>query len=187
VLEHQSILDLLPESVRDAAEMPWKPVSAIAFGSVSLLLAILVLILWTSTEGWVPFLDSANLAFHEAGHPLFGLLGETLGLYGGTLMQLLIPVVVLGSFWQRREATGAACAAAWLCENLLNVARYMADARVQLLPLVGGGEHDWWNILSRWGLLGWDTRLAGGLRALAWLGLLSSWAWLAVGWRSSPR
>jgi hypothetical protein len=147
----------------------------------------LALILLTSSDGWVPLLDSANLAFHEAGHPLFGLLGQTLGLYGGTLMQLLVPLLALGSFWMRREAVGAACAGAWLCENLLNVARYMADARVQLLPLVGGGEHDWWNILMRWGLLAWATRLAGLLRLMAWLGLLGSWAWLAVRWRTSPR
>ena len=25
-------------------------------------------------EGWVHVLDGANLAFHEAGHPIFGML-----------------------------------------------------------------------------------------------------------------
>jgi hypothetical protein len=45
-------------------------------------------------QDWVPILDSANLIFHEAGHPLFELLGNTAGLYGGTLMQLLVPALI---------------------------------------------------------------------------------------------
>ena len=31
-------------------------------------------LLLKSEPGFVPILDSANLVFHEAGHPLFGLL-----------------------------------------------------------------------------------------------------------------
>lgn len=38
---------------------------------------------------------------------------------------------------------GLAMAWVWLGENLLNIARYLGDARAQVLPLVGGGEHDW--------------------------------------------
>jgi hypothetical protein len=55
---------------------------------------------------------------------------------------------------------GFAVAGAWLFENLLNIARYMADARAQILPLVGGGEHDWTNIFSRWDVLASDTLIA---------------------------
>ena len=33
-----------------------------------------LLLLGHALWGWIPILDSANLAFHEAGHPLFGLL-----------------------------------------------------------------------------------------------------------------
>jgi len=176
-------VELSLESVREAAESPWRSVSTATFATASALLALLVLVLAASEDGWVPILDSANLAFHEAGHPLFGLFGATLALYGGTLMQLLMPALLWGSAFLRREAAGAALAAVWLCQNLMNVARYVADARAQLLPLVGGGEHDWWNILMRWGLLSWDTRLAGALRFFAGLGLLAAWGWLWWRWR----
>ena len=50
---------------------------------------------------------------------------------------------------------------AWLFQNFWNIARYMADARAQVLPLVGNGEHDWTEIFSRWGVLRRDTGIAG--------------------------
>lgn len=133
--------------------------------------------------GWVPILDSANLAFHEAGHPLFGFVSERLGVYGGTLMQLLMPAACV--YEARREDKAAAFyfCVIWLAENLLNVARYMADARAHDLPLVGGLDpeysHDWTEILSHWGLIEWDATLAFLLRIaavaiMAWA-LWSAW------------
>ena len=58
----------------------------------------------------------------------------------------------------------------------------MADASSQRLPLVGGGEHDWTNILSRWGALEHDTTLATILRAVGWLGLSLTLAWITYLW-----
>jgi hypothetical protein len=134
--------------------------------------------------GWVPLLDSANLAIHEGGHPLFALLSGRLGVYGGTLMQLAFPVAVAVHFHRQANAAGVAGAGVWLGENLLNVARYMADARAGELPLVGGGDHDWLEIFSRWGVLQWDTRIAGFTRVLAVVLLIASVAWLARRWHS---
>ena len=71
-------------------------------------------------------------------------------------------------FARRVEPVGMAMAVVWLGENLLNVARYMADARAQELPLVGGGEHDWTEIFLRWGVLAKDVKIAGFTR---WLGV----------------
>jgi len=82
----------------------------------------------------VPILDSANLAIHEAGHPIVGLLGGRLMVYGGTLFQLLFPALVAFHFLRRGGAVGLAFGLVWLGENLLNVMRYMADARAHLQP-----------------------------------------------------
>jgi hypothetical protein len=130
-----------------------------------------------SVEGWVPILDSANLVFHEAGHPIYGLLGRTLQLYGGTLGQLTFPLVCAGVFWTRRNSAGFALCAAWFFENFFGIARYIADARSQELPLVGGGEHDWMNILERWGALDRDVEIAHRVRLFGTFGL-----WLVAGW-----
>ena len=164
-------------------EREWRPVGTIAFGAATLLVAG-VGYLANSGERWVLILDSANLAFHEAGHPLFGLLlGERITVYGGTLGQLAFPLVATASFWWRREALPFALCAAWLFENFWNIARYMADARVQVLPLVGNGEHDWTEIFSRWHVLQRDTSIAGFVAILAWIGISIVWGWLAWRWR----
>ncbi len=168
----------LLDEIRD---QPWKAVPGWQVGMTSLGLLALFFLLRSSEAGFLFLVDHVNLVFHEAGHPIFGLFGDTLGLYGGTLGQLAIPFIVGASFWARREAVGCAVAGVWFFENFLNIARYMADARAQLLPLVGGGEHDWANIFGRWGVLSSDTVIAGFVSAAGWIGMLAAWGWL--GWR----
>ena len=151
---------------------------------VSLTAAVGLLLLCHAAWGWVPILDSANLAFHEAGHPIFGLFSGRLMVYGGTLMQLLIPAACAWECYRRGQVYGYFACLIWVGENLLNVARYMADARAHRLPLVGGLDpedfHDWTEILSRWGLLNHDTALAFLVR----VGAVGLMAWLLVGaWR----
>jgi hypothetical protein len=67
-------------------------------------------------------------------------------------------------------------------QNLVNIARYAADARAQELPLVGGGEHDWFHILTRWHAVDADHRVASVFRTTGWLLVLGAGAWLA--WRA---
>jgi hypothetical protein len=149
---------------------------------------LLFLVALTAEQGWIPLLDGVNLLFHEAGHPLFGVLGwETLTILGGTLMQLLVPIVVAVSFWLRRDACGTAVAGVLGFESLLNIARYVADARAQVLPLVGGGEHDWTALLGRWDGLHHDLGIALVIRALGWIGMIGCWGWLVWRWRPSRR
>ena len=138
-------------------------------------------------DGWVPLLDSANLAVHEGGHPLLGILSERLAVYGGTLAQLFFPAACMIEFARRRETLSFALCGIWLAESALNVARYMADARAQLLPLVGGEHvlHDWNVILLRWNLLHRDVALANGLRVLAWLGIAAALMFLVRKWRAA--
>lgn len=145
---------------------------------IALVLAATIL-----AAGWVPILDSANLALHEAGHPLLGLLSQRLEVYGGTIFQLLFPLVATVHFRCRYHVVGASVGAIWLGENLHNVARYMADARAQELPLVGGGEHDWTEIFSRWGVLHRDTQIATLTHAVGWLVMAGALLWLFLAWK----
>ena len=102
-------------------------------------------------DRYISIIDDANLLFHEAGHLIFGLFGDTLGLYGGTLGQLVFPITSAVVFWRQESWVSASVALLWFFENINNIAAYVADARSQELPLVGGGEHDWANILSSLG------------------------------------
>lgn len=160
-----------------ATDAEWTPVTG---WGLTGFMAAAMLILWRShsSDHWVFLLDNANLAFHEAGHPLFSLLGHRLTVYGGTLGQLMFPLVAAISFYRRRAALSLAFIVLWLGENLFNIAVYMADARAQVLPLVGNGEHDWTEIFSRWGVLDWDAGIARLVRILGWLLILGAGLWL---------
>ncbi len=129
-------------------------------------------------DGW-RFVDGVNLLLHEAGHPLFSFFGEFAMVAGGTLMQLLFPLSFVVYFHRSRQPFGAAVALAWLGESLFNVARYAADARARVLPLLGGDEvgHDWAYMLGRLGMLERDLSIAHGIRATGGLVLLASVTW----------
>lgn len=144
-------------------------------------LALFLGIGFCSEPGFVFLLDHANLLFHEAGHPFYGLFSERLAVYGGTLGQLTFPVILMVSFWRKRHAVSFAAGWVWFFENFLNIARYMADARALALPLVGGGEHDWNDIFFRWRVLSYDLEIAQVTRVIGWVGMGAAVVW--VGWR----
>ncbi len=169
------------EHLREVWESPWEKVTLPGLFTALGAVALALLIYLRSADGWIPVLDSLNLVFHEAGHPLFSPFGETLHILGGTLMQLLVPALVAGSCWYKRQPLGAALSGVWFFQNGFNIARYMADAREQVLPLAGGGEHDWAALFGAWGVLAKDLAYAATMRHLAWLGIFLCCSWLA--WR----
>jgi hypothetical protein len=114
---------------------------------------------------------------HELGHLIFAWFGEFMTVLGGSLNQVLIPVGVGCLLYYHRDYFGLAGAGAWLASSLLDLARYIGDARSFDLDLVGFGDnaqHDWAWLLSRLGLLPYDTRLAGLCRGLAMIVLVAS-------------
>ncbi|MET1079974.1 MAG: hypothetical protein ABWY06_18325 [Pseudomonas sp.] len=142
------------------------------------------------------FLHNVDLVFHEAGHVLFGFFGKFIGSLGGTLGQLLMPVVCAVALLRHNRDTFAASLCLWWTgQNLLDIAPYMADARAGQLPLLGGnfghsspyGFHDWEYLLGETGLLAYDQGLA---RACLYLGRLVMFASLLWGayllWKGRP-
>jgi hypothetical protein len=107
------------------------------------------------------WLDSLDLAIHEAGHLIFAFGGETLAILGGTLMQLIVPATFALALWRRGDHHGATVPLWWLGQNCWNISVYVRDARAQELPLVGAGEHDWAMLLDQWGWLDRDQAIAG--------------------------
>jgi hypothetical protein len=81
------------------------------------------------------------------------------------LGQLIMPSVFVVYFWRRGDRHAATVPLWWVAQNLWNISIYAADARAQLLPLVGGGEHDWAYMLGRLGWLSLDVRIS----RLIWL------------------
>jgi hypothetical protein len=160
---------------------------SVSLGRLIAVLAFAIVCLgfhWFGAEAWVPFLDSANLALHEAGHPLVSIFSSRATVYGGTLFQLAFPLAMAWHFHRLANLTGVAASMVWLGENLLNIARYMADARVQELPLVGNGDHDWTEIFGRWGVLHLDGRIAGMVRGAGVIVVIGAVVWFYRRWRA---
>ena len=157
----------------------WKPVAKSAlFGGA--LAAFSFCIYALTYSGKFLFLDHVNLPFHEFGHLFFSIFGEMIGIWGGTLMQLIIPFSILVYFFVGRETAGVFFCAFWLGENLLNIGVYVNDARTLALPLVGGGEHDWNIILGSLKMLRHDHYIAAIVKALGWFIMLGSIVWFLV-------
>jgi len=160
----------------------WEPMTKGSLMAFAAGLCLFFLILFRSEPGFMFLLDPANLLFHEAGHPIVGIFSTRLEPYGGTIGQMVFPIVLAVTFRRKGQTLGVAAGCVWFFENWLNIARYLADARALELPLLGGGDHDWNTILSRWGLLRYDTAIAAGLRLAAWIGMAATCLWVA--WRA---
>lgn len=144
------------------------------------------------------FLHLINLPFHEAGHVLFMPFGRFMTILGGSLGQILMPLVCLGTFLLKtRDPFGGSVALWWTAENFMDLAPYINDARAMDLALLGGftgkevDAHDWNNLLTMLGWLEYDHRLAKlaygtgtvlMLLALFWGGLLLRRQYLRLDW-----
>ena len=102
------------------------------------------------------FLHNVNLPFHEYGHVMFSPFGTFWMFLGGSLFQILLPLIPLVYFmvWQR-DNFAASMMLWWSGQNFIDVAPYIADAQLRALPLTTGNDdsHDWWNLLTMTGKL----------------------------------
>ncbi len=158
-------------------EGDWRPVSRVALVGWLVFYALFLLHAATDADGFL-LLDNVNLIIHEGGHFFFSWFGETISILGGTLAELLVPLLAGFYFFWHRHTTGLAFNAFWFFENFLYIGVYMADARRQALPLVGSGEHDWEILFTQWNVLGYDQVIGGMTRRLGWLGMLAAIGWL---------
>jgi hypothetical protein len=148
----------------------------------------LPLLAWLGLTGWRHLADPdyasifSGIIFgsHELGHLLFAFMGEVMTVAGGSLMQLLVPLGAAAALLHCRDYFGVAAAGCWLSFSLSNLAVYIGDAVAQELPLVSmspdGAEHDWYWLLDRFGVLGYDLRIAAQVRHLSAAVLLASLA-----------
>jgi hypothetical protein len=122
------------------------------------------------------------ILFHEAGHVLFALFGEVLRIAGGTLGQLLMPIVCAVALHRHDDNFGAALACAWASLSLVDASIYAYDAFDPVLPLIGGGTgadsaHDFVFLFERFGQLRHARGWAMLMKVLGGIGLLLALAW----------
>lgn len=107
-------------------------------------------------------IGSVNLVIHEAGHFIFMFLGEFMHVLGGSLTQILIPIIFAGYFFLQRDIFSGGIISMWVGQNFVEVSRYAGDAVFQRLQLLGGDGviHDWNWLLSTTHLLKYTSLIS---------------------------
>ena len=122
-------------------------------------------LLWTVTHAF-------DLIVHEAGHFFFRFFGRFMMIAGGSIMQLLLPALLVfqGVTWGNK--LGTQLALLLLGQNFVDVSLYAADAQARALPLIAGlgpESHDWHNLLAMTGTLAHTPLIAGLIYGLAFV------------------
>ena len=159
----------------------WKPVSRLA--GIAWSCAYMLFLFYTAFDGsGLLFPDNVNLIIHEGGHFFFSWFGRTIMILGGTLGELIVPLLCAVYFFIQREVLGISFSSFWFFEKFPYTGTYMADARAGVLPLVGAGdepEHDLGTLFSQWGIITQDQNIGATVKSLGWVGMIGTVAWLA--------
>jgi hypothetical protein len=137
----------------------------------------------------VPILDWFDLGIHEVGHMVMIVAPRMLMFIAGSAAQIAVP---LGLAWYfgiaRRDAAGGGFCLAWAGASAWDVSVYIADAPVQALPLIGGGQHDWAYLLGSRGFdamhladeIAGFVEFTGAVLAVVGIGIAVRTAYLGV-------
>ncbi len=122
---------------------------------------------FNAASGALRFIHGIDLVIHEAGHTFAFFLPRFLYILAGSALQVILPAVCAVTFLRQGQPASFAVALFWTGESITDVAIYMADAKKQALPLLGGEgvTHDWNYLLAQLHLLG----AADFLGRLTWL------------------
>ncbi len=100
----------------------WKPVSRGAGIAWLCFYALFLLYALANRSGFL-FLDFVNLIIHEGGHFFFSWFGNSIMILGGTLGELLVPLLCAIYFFWQREATAFAFCSFWFYQKIGGIMR----------------------------------------------------------------
>ncbi|MBK5102986.1 MAG: hypothetical protein JJE42_01955 [Burkholderiales bacterium] len=137
------------------------------------------------------FMHLIVLPIHEAGHLLFIPFGHFMSVLGGSLLQVLLPLVLMASFvfgfgGSRRDNFAASVMLWWAAVSIIDLAPYIWDAFDPKLILLGGKTgaesdgHDWQNILGDLGMIRRAHLVAGIAHTLGLVLMLGANTWGAA-------
>jgi len=95
---------------------------------------------------------------------------------GGSLFQIIMPAIFVGYFCYQGSFYSASLVLFWVGESILNVSVYAGDSLALQLPLLGGSDtvHDWNYLLSSLGLLQHTATVAGAIRLVGTLVIVTA-------------
>ena len=137
-------------------------------------------------EMFTSFMHAIVLPIHEAGHIVFIPFGEFMTIAGGSLFQLLMPLIAGGVLLiQNRDPFGAALGLWWCGASMIDLAPYIYDAAEPQLMLLGGhtgedGPHDWIYLLDTFGKLARSQDYGAMAHKIGIAIMIAGLAWAAV-------
>lgn len=132
------------------------------------------------------FMHAILQPIHEAGHVLFMPFGEFLTIAGGSLFQLLLPLICAAAFLVRNHDPFGAAVGLWWCgSSFLDLAPYVHDAaNPQLILLTGetgaDGPHDWIYLLDRLGRVARSPIYGATFHGIGVVLMALALAWITV-------
>lgn len=149
---------------------------------ISISLVALYFLIQSTHEPYTSILSNINLIFHESGHAIIFFLGSFMQILGGSIMQILVPTILVAYFLAKQKPYESALLSLWVADNFFNVSTYAGNAIKLQLPLLGdlGPEsHDWYNILNGLNLLKYTQFIANTIHFIGiiiiLLALFYSW------------
>ncbi|MCX6728960.1 MAG: hypothetical protein NTV39_04320 [Candidatus Saccharibacteria bacterium] len=110
-----------------------------------------------------------DFGVHEASHLVVFFLPPILVASAGSIGEMGFTILILAATLKAKSYYASVFAGIWIMLSMNSAGRYMADARSQLLPLIGPGEyvkHDWNYVFSQTGLLKYDNLIGGTVRGI---------------------
>jgi hypothetical protein len=171
--------------------VPEQTDSAFVYGRAILLAAIafygvkLALMDIPSWEMASSLIHLPMVPIHEFGHLLFRPFGEFMTLLGGSLFQIVLPLIFGGIFLiKNRDPFAAAVMLWWSAVAVMDVAPYIYDAWAPQHVLLTGrtgdtGSHDFIDTLGDLGLLHKAQPIGRGVHAFGAIAMLIALAWAA--------
>ncbi len=127
------------------------------------------------------FMHNINLPFHEFGHVFFRPFGHFMTILGGSLFQVLLPLLLGMVFLvQRQNPFGSSIMLWWCGQSFIDISPYIADAKYRGLPLIMGmseESHDWGNLLTILNWVDYSNRIAKASFALGSCFMVISMIW----------
>jgi hypothetical protein len=129
------------------------------------------------------FMHLALLPFHEFGHILFRPFGEFMMLLGGSLFQVMLPLILGAVFIVRnRDPFAGSLMLWWAAAGVMDTAPYIYDAwKPQHVLLTGRtgdtGAHDFIDVLGDLGLLHRAQPIGRAVHAFSVALMLAALAW----------
>lgn len=109
---------------------------------------------------------------HEVSHILFSFLLPILTAAAGSLSEIALASLIVVAAIKGNSRWAMVFGLLWLMMAFISMGNYMADARAQLMPLMGPSPdlvHDWHFVFGELGWLNADVVIGTTMKVIGWI------------------